>query len=191
MVKLFKKNVKLEVYILKIADILTEVNTNNASVSSIYERLNIGKDTYGRTIAISGLTYDNKAKLYNVTDQDVYNQTQNLTFEQLNNIRLNKNEQPSKKPPVKKQKVQEEAVKIPASDFTENEVVKLRKLVEVNDLSLELALLPERKKTKKVTLEIDEELLEGLQEIVNSHGRINQTTAIEIAINQLIRRRRS
>nr|WP_223837322.1 hypothetical protein [Bacillus cereus] len=198
---------------MKVIDIV-ELTNGTRTMPDVAKELGVSKDTLRRRLNSVGYKYDNSLKktVYKGEESEK-NQIDNLL---ISDLILKKPENNQRKTEKKQKEIrktsennQKEAVEIlnsgqeevrnksekNQSDFTESEIVALKRLLHIvksdeAKLFLELASLPQSKESKKSSIVIGKEIHEQFEEFAKPFGnkRISKFSLIELALYEFMKK---
>lgn len=191
---------------MKVIDVIELIN-GSRTMPDVAEELGLSKDTLRRRLNSIKYEYDNSLKktIYKGEESEK-SQIDNLLISDLNPKRNGHNQNDLRKKAEKSQKERVvtsdeekkkkgEVSEKKQSDFTESEILVLKKLVnklESNEsrLFLELSSLPEFKESKKSSIVINKEIHEQFEEFVKPfvNKRISKFSLIELALYEFMKR---
>ena len=190
--------------IVKVIDVIELIN-GSRTMPDVAKELGLSKDTLRRRLNSMNYKYDNSLKktVYKGEESEK-NQIDNLLISDLNSKREEKNQKNVRKVSEKNQKervlISDEKKKEVRqtsegnqSDFTESEILALKKLVNIAEsneskLFLELSSLPEFKEGKKSSIVISKEIHEQFEEFVKPYvnKRVSKFSLIELALYEFM-----
>nr|WP_241764091.1 hypothetical protein [Bacillus cereus] len=191
---------------MKVIDVIELIN-GSRTMPDVAKELGLSKDTLRRRLNSVKYKYDNSLKktVYKGEESEK-NQIDNLLISDLIPKRDEKNQKNVRKTSEKRQKEvvgisdinQKEVRKISEknqSDFTESEILALKKLVNVVEsnesrLFLELSSLPDFKESKKSSIVISKEIHEQFEEFVKPfvNKRVSKFSLIELALYEFMKK---
>ncbi|WP_234931885.1 hypothetical protein [Bacillus thuringiensis] len=189
---------------MKVIDVIELIN-GSRTMPDVAKELGLSKDTLRRRLNSVKYKYDNSLKktVYKGEESEK-NQIDNLLISELIPKRDEKNQKSFRRMSEKRQKeeveVSEENQKEVRkkseknqSDFTEFEILALKKLVDIVEsnesrLFLELSSLPEFKESKKSSIVISKEIHEQFEEFVKPYvnKRVSKFSLIELALYEFM-----
>lgn len=192
--------------IVKVIDVIELIN-GSRTMPDVAKELGLSKDTLRRRLNSVKYKYDNSLKktVYKGEESEK-KQIDNLLISDLIPKRDEKNQKNVRKTSEKRQKEvvgisdinQKEVRKISEknqSDFTESEILALKKLVNVVEsnesrLFLELSSLPDFKESKKSSIVISKEIHEQFEEFVKPfvNKRVSKFSLIELALYEFMKK---
>lgn len=190
--------------IVKVIDVIELIN-GSRTMPDVAKELGLSKDTLRRRLNSMNYKYDNSLKktVYKGEESEK-NQIDNLLISDLNPKREEKNQKNVRKISEKNQKervvISDEKKKEVRqtsernqSDFTESEILALKKLVNIAEsneskLFLELSSLPEFKEGKKSSIVISKEIHEQFEDFVKPYvnKRVSKFSLIELALYEFM-----
>ncbi|MED1613541.1 hypothetical protein [Bacillus paranthracis] len=191
---------------MKVIDVIELIN-GSRTMPDVAKELGLSKDTLRRRLNSVKYKYDNSLKktVYKGEESEK-KQIDNLLISDLIPKRDEKNQKNVRKTSEKRQKEvvgisdinQKEVRKISEknqSDFTESEILALKKLVNVVEsnesrLFLELSSLPDFKESKKSSIVISKEIHEQFEEFVKPfvNKRVSKFSLIELALYEFMKK---
>ncbi|MCB5900490.1 hypothetical protein [Bacillus cereus] len=191
---------------MKVIDVIELIN-GSRTMPDVAKELGLSKDTLRRRLNSVKYKYDNSLKktIYKGEESEK-NQIDNLLISDLIPKRGEKNQKNVRKT---SEKCQEEVVGISdinqkeigkiseknQSDFTESEILALKKLVNVVEsnesrLFLELSSLPDFKESKKSSIVISKEIHEQFEEFAKPfvNKRVSKFSLIELALYEFVKK---
>ncbi|HHT7081076.1 TPA: hypothetical protein ACTZ2G_005743 [Bacillus cereus] len=189
---------------MKVIDVIELIN-GSRTMPDVAKELGLSKDTLRRRLNSMNYKYDNSLKktVYKGEESEK-NQIDNLLISDLNPKREEKNQKNVRKISEKNQKervvISDEKKKEVRqtsernqSDFTESEILALKKLVNIAEsneskLFLELSSLPEFKEGKKSSIVISKEIHEQFEDFVKPYvnKRVSKFSLIELALYEFM-----
>ncbi|WP_240516370.1 hypothetical protein [Bacillus cereus] len=189
---------------MKVIDVIELIN-GSRTMPDVARELGLSKDTLRRRLNSMNYKYDNSLKktVYK-GEASEKNQIDNLLISDLISKREEKNQKNVRKISEKNQKervvISDEKKKEVRqtsdgnqSDFTESEILALKKLVSIAEsneskLFLELSSLPEFKEGKKSSIVISKEIHEQFEEFVKPYvnKRVSKFSLIELALYEFM-----
>lgn len=189
---------------MKVIDIIELIN-GSRTMPDVAKELGLSKDTLRRRLNSVNYKYDNSLKktIYKGEESEK-NQIDNLLISDLNPKKDKKNQKNVRKTSEinqkdeiklsdKKKKEIRKKSEENQSDFTESEILALKKLaniVESNEtrLFLELSSLPEFKESKKSSIVISKEIHEQFEEFIKPYvnKRVSKFSLIELALYEFM-----
>ncbi|EOV9529230.1 hypothetical protein ACN5TA_004446 [Bacillus cytotoxicus] len=189
---------------MKVIDIIELIN-GSRTMPDVAKELGLSKDTLRRRLNSVNYKYDNSLKktIYKGEESEK-NQIDNLLISDLNSKRDEKNQKNVRKTSEINQK---DEIKISDKkkkeirkkseenqiDFTESEILALKKLANIAEsnetrLFLELSSLPEFKESKKSSIVISKEIHEQFEEFVKPYvnKRVSKFSLIELALYEFM-----
>ncbi|MCU5198089.1 hypothetical protein OCE52_25180 [Bacillus mobilis] len=191
---------------MKVIDIIELIN-GSRTMPDVAEELGLSKDTLRRRLNSINYKYDNSLKktIYKGKESEK-SHVDNLMISDLIPKKNEKKQKEVGKKSEKNQKIEvvnsdikkkdiREMSKEKQSDFTELEILALKKLASKLDsneskLFLELSFLPEFKESKKSSIVISKEIHECFEEFVKPYvnKRISKFSLIELALYEFMKK---
>lgn len=185
---------------MKVIDVIELIN-GSRTMPEVAKELGLSKDTLRRRLNSVKYKYDNSLKktIYK-GDESEKNQIDNLLISDLILKKDEKNQNNVRKTSEKRQKEvvevsdeKQKGVRMISeknqNDFTESEILALKKLVNIVEcnesrLFLELSSLPDFKESKKSSIVISKEIHEQFEEFVKPYvnKRVSKFSLIELAL---------
>lgn len=169
--------------ILRISDVIHKVNEQSITLSTLANEIGIAKDTLRRRLKSCGYSFNNKSKKYDYVGE--LNEKDEIDKTDISEVFKSKNIKKSDKNQIK-------SVEKNDFDLSDDEKKFVKKLYShQNDirLSIDLSMLPIRRKTKKHSIEISEQTYNEFEEFSSrmKEKRYTKNDLIEIALMRMIR----